>query len=65
MAGKTNVPSLKGARTGKPSGSSTQIPQGQYPTVQTPGGLAANVKPNLDALTQGKGQTTVNSRPSS
>lgn len=63
MAAKTNVPALKGARAGKPSGSSSQIPMGQYPTVIGTTGKPANVSANLDALTQGNGKSTVNSQP--
>lgn len=59
----TNTPSLKGARSGKPSGFSAQLPAGQSPLVNGTKGIAAPVGPNLGALTHGSGMSTVNSTP--
>lgn len=61
MAAKRNTPALKGmpAQGSRPAGSSTPVPQGQYPTVIGTGGLPNVPKPYI----QSPGATTVNSTP--
>lgn len=61
MATKRNTPALKGmpAQGSRPSGNSSVVPQGQYPTVIGTHGL-----PNVPApYVQSPGNSTVNSTP--